>query len=233
MTSGIYLITNAQTGSCYVGSAMNIAGRWRSHLHSLRHHKKSPPKLQRAWGKYGESAFHFSIALRCAPADLLLYEQLVIDALRPRYNTRTEAKSNFGIRWGAESNAKKHARFNVHTVRGITGSIASLAQHFGVVGKSVAQHRVRRDGYSVEDAVTLPPEAKQITGAKAAITHKKNGTHPAYVYETFHGVTAPIKELVARFAVVPYSVVLRRRALGWSMEHTLLTPKGVRRYVVR
>jgi hypothetical protein len=224
MTSGVYRILNLQTKSAYVGSAVNVDARWRSHKHSLRHLKKSPPKLQRAWDKYGEQAFVFEVLLRCAVKDLLSYEQRAIDALRPNYNTRLTAESNLGVRWSEETNAKKRVRHEVHVVRGVRGSISSLARYFGAVGRHVAVHRVSR-GWAVEDAVTLLPESKQDTGAKTARRHAANGTHPRHKFETFDGVTAPVRALVERFSIVSYSCVIRRRALGWSLESALTTPK--------
>lgn len=107
---GVYAITNIKTGSQYVGSAVNINMRWRAHKHALRHHKKSPPKLQAAWDKYGEESFAFAVLEFCDAELCVSIEQKYIDELKPKYNTRVEAKSNFGVKWSAETNAKKAAQ---------------------------------------------------------------------------------------------------------------------------
>lgn len=54
---GVYAITNTINGKMYVGSARNINQRWQGHRHELRHNRHHAPHLQRAWNKYGESAF--------------------------------------------------------------------------------------------------------------------------------------------------------------------------------
>lgn len=59
--SGIYAITNTFNGKVYVGSAVNIASRWREHLSQLKRGIHHSTRLQAAWNKYGEDAFVFSV----------------------------------------------------------------------------------------------------------------------------------------------------------------------------
>lgn len=224
MLSGVYEIVNIVSGSRYVGSAINLKMRFRSHKHALRNHKKSPPKLQRAWDKYGEEAFQFNVLVECAPENTLEYEQLAIDAYKPEYNTRAEAKSNLGIRWSAETNAKKSARHNKHIVRGVLGSISSLARHFGVVPSATALHRHKHRGMTIEEAVTTPLVDKKEIGRRAAATHKLHGTHPAQRLETVNGVTGMLRDLVARFSTVSARCVRTRLQRGWTVEKAVLTP---------
>lgn len=80
---GIYLIENHVTQKVYVGQscgAGGIRGRWRQHLSDLRRRKHSNPKLQNAWGKYGEDAFGFRIIEVTASR-----EQAQLDALEQTY----------------------------------------------------------------------------------------------------------------------------------------------------
>lgn len=65
---GIYEVVNTISGSRYVGSAVCIGQRWKSHRSALRNQKKAPPKLQRAWDKYGEAAFDFRVLEFCGYA---------------------------------------------------------------------------------------------------------------------------------------------------------------------
>ena len=60
----IYSITNNENGKCYVGKSSNVFDRWRHHLKDLRRGVHNNVHLQRAWDKYGEKTFHFSI-LEC------------------------------------------------------------------------------------------------------------------------------------------------------------------------
>lgn len=225
MTSGVYKIINTFTGSCYVGSAVDVDLRWRTHKYSLRHHKKSPPKLQCAWDKYGESAFTFSVVLICRREDTLLYEQAFIDALKPKYNTRLRAESNLGVVWSAETNRKKAKKDSaVYTVRGVTGTFSELVAHFGMVSVPVARSRIDR-GSTVEQAVTMPKASRQEIGRRAAATHKANGTHPKARMETAFGVTASLRDLHAKYGVTNRSAFYRRVRLGWTVEKALTTPQ--------
>ncbi len=70
---GIYEIVNLADGkaSSYVGSSMNIEQRWHQHRHRLRGGRHRNEHLQRAWDKYGEDAFVFSV-LEEVETDMLL-----------------------------------------------------------------------------------------------------------------------------------------------------------------
>ena len=223
MRSGIYKIENTATGSCYVGSAVHIQKRWGSHRHSLRNHKKSPPKLQRAWDKYGEHAFLFSVIEYCPVESLLMREQFHIDELQPRYNTRTLADSNLGVKWSADANRRKGRSRIEYTVRGVTGNLPALCRHFNFVAKDTARFRIKR-GMSVEEAVITPVVGKQEIGRRAAATHKRNGTHPSSRFETAFGVVGNLKTLHEQFGVVSRTAFKRRVQLGWDIETALTKP---------
>jgi group I intron endonuclease len=105
--SGIYQIRNLVNGKRYIGSAVHIARRWRQHLHDLRRGNHNPIMLN-AWRKYGEGAFVFEVIERVAdPSDLVSREQYYIDTAKPEYNCARVAGSNFGVRFGPESLARR------------------------------------------------------------------------------------------------------------------------------
>lgn len=85
--SGIYIITNAETGDCYVGSSINIQKRLTQHRYLLRlgsHHSRL---LQDAWNHHGEDAFLFDILeVVPDPSQLVLIEQRYLDERQPAYN---------------------------------------------------------------------------------------------------------------------------------------------------
>ena len=58
---GIYQITNTVNGKFYVGSAVNLGGRYSQHLSDLKLQKHANGRLQNAWNKYGEDSFVFSV----------------------------------------------------------------------------------------------------------------------------------------------------------------------------
>jgi group I intron endonuclease len=103
--SGIYTIT-APSGSRYVGSAVDFRNRWRQHRHELRKGNHHNQPLQRACVKYGIESLVFSKLLICRPSDLLMFEQLAIDSLKPEYNASPVAGSQLGFRHTAESKLK-------------------------------------------------------------------------------------------------------------------------------
>ena len=105
LITGVYEIKNIVDGRRYVGSAINIFRRWQKHKDPLRKNKHYNLKLQRAWNKYGESSFVFSVLLWCSKENLIRYEQLCIDGLNTYhdgYNAAPLAGSCLGAKWDKE-----------------------------------------------------------------------------------------------------------------------------------
>lgn len=98
MTSGIYQIENVMNGRRYIGSAANIISRQYSHKYYFRKGKHQNRFLQRTWDKHGEKSLRFSTVLICSKDNLLLYEQLCINALIPEYNICMVAGSPKGTK---------------------------------------------------------------------------------------------------------------------------------------
>lgn len=80
MKSGIYSIVNSVNGSAYIGSTTNFVQRRCDHFKLLRRGKHLARHLQAAFNKYGEAAFSFVVLLECASDQLLIEEQIAIDA---------------------------------------------------------------------------------------------------------------------------------------------------------
>ena len=112
MASGIYLIHNVISGRYYVGSAVDIDQRWRSHRHLLSSGKHHSPTLQRSWLKHGEVAFVFEVVELIGDKALLIArEQYWIDVLRSAcpntgFNVSPTAGSPLGVKHTAETREK-------------------------------------------------------------------------------------------------------------------------------
>ena len=111
---GIYAIRNTANGKCYVGSAVNIALRWKLHRINLAAGKHHSKPLQRAWGKYGATAFAFEVLELTELVSLIAREQHWIGQLsslatQAGYNVAPNAGSILGIKRSAETVAKLRA----------------------------------------------------------------------------------------------------------------------------
>jgi group I intron endonuclease len=115
--SGIYMIQNVVDWKMYIGSAKYIARRWAVHRHNLRNNKSNNVHLQRAWNKYGEDCFRFSVLVYCKPDELIELEQYFIDGLNPAYNIQQVAGSSLGRKFSEETKEKlrKASTGHVHT----------------------------------------------------------------------------------------------------------------------
>ena len=111
MRTGIYAIEHKTTGRAYIGSEKDFGSRWRVHRCLLRQGKHHSPHLQAAWNKYAESAFIFKKLLVCSEANLIDYEQRLIDGYRSAdrkcgFNARPLASSSLGHKASPETRAK-------------------------------------------------------------------------------------------------------------------------------
>ncbi len=59
--SGIYAITNTINGKQYIGSAVDLARRWRAHKYKLNRGTHHSIKLQNSWKKHGQDVFSFEV----------------------------------------------------------------------------------------------------------------------------------------------------------------------------
>lgn len=97
MTSGIYEIVNTINGKRYIGSAMNLVSRWKSHRNRLIAGGHANRHLQSSWNKHGEAAFQFSLMMTVEDkTKLTWWEQRFFEALKPEYNICPTAGSQLG-----------------------------------------------------------------------------------------------------------------------------------------
>ena len=106
MSSGIYRIINNNTNKVYIGSSVNIDGRWRSHRKELRNGSHHSVYLQRSWNKHGENNFIFKIIETVEPTKVTLLEreQYWMDYYKCYnkkygYNINPTAGSPLGYKW--------------------------------------------------------------------------------------------------------------------------------------
>jgi group I intron endonuclease len=72
--SGIYCILNMVNRRRYIGKSNNIYKRWGDEKSALKRHDFHNIHLQRAWDKYGEDAFEWSIIETCEESILIQKE---------------------------------------------------------------------------------------------------------------------------------------------------------------
>lgn len=93
-SSIVYLIFCLVDDRRYVGSSTRGRRRWAEHRHQLRKGIHDNNFLQKAFSKYGEATYQFSILEVVAdPAKLLEREQFWIDTIQPEYNLASTAGS--------------------------------------------------------------------------------------------------------------------------------------------
>lgn len=101
--AAIYVIKNKANGKCYVGSAASVSKRWNSHRYMLRKGIHHSPALQRAWVKYSQDGFEFTILEQLTETcQVIVREQHWIDELHAShpqrgYNVAPAAGTRAGV----------------------------------------------------------------------------------------------------------------------------------------
>lgn len=125
----IYEIRNTINNKRYVGSTVSLKTRKSGHFSKLRKGKHHSIILQRAFDKYGENAFFFSIIEENIPQDYLIErEQYWLDKLKPEYNIAkiAGARSRFGVIASNETRAKMSASAKKKKNRSFLGCVHSI-----------------------------------------------------------------------------------------------------------
>lgn len=108
---GIYKITNLKNNKVYVGSAVNIKNRFKTHKRLLKNNKHFNNHLQSSYLKYGEDYFKYEIIEITTLTEMLDREVYWISSLganNPKYgyNKRLIVNSNLGIKLSDETRKK-------------------------------------------------------------------------------------------------------------------------------
>jgi len=155
MTSGIYQITNQISGKRYIGSAVDIQLRWAVHLSILRHKRHYNVHLQRAFDKYGESAFAFIRLEQIEDIEQLIpREQYYLDTLRPKYNIAPTAGSRLGVQCTDETRAKmraaktgeRHPMYGKHLSAETRAKISAANRRENLSEETLAKMRAAQGG---------------------------------------------------------------------------------------
>ena len=96
---GIYEIINVVNKKRYIGKSVDIDARWCHHIRSLNNNKHHNRHLQKAWNKYGEHNFQFSVIEVCEEFELNQKEMHYI----AKFNS-TDSQYGYNLTFGGEGN---------------------------------------------------------------------------------------------------------------------------------
>ena len=103
--SGVYRWVNKVNGSCYVGSSINLAKRFKNY-YDFNYISKNKMLISKAILKYGYSNFRLEILEYCDLSEAISREQYYLDLLNPEYNILKTAGSRLGSKHSLETLAK-------------------------------------------------------------------------------------------------------------------------------
>lgn len=168
--SGIYQIKNLVTGKVYIGSACRLSSRKADHLRGLQRGNHVNQKLQRAWSKYGPSAFEFSVLELVDQVEMLtVREQHWIDSLNAvasGYNIAPVAGSQLGFRHSEQAKAAMSAR-----MIGCKRSAESVAKQAAAVrGVPKSKEHAAKVGAALRGRKASPEALARMSAARAGVS---------------------------------------------------------------
>lgn len=165
---GIYSIkSKINPNKIYVGSAVDIKGRWACHVSMLKNNKHENCKLQRHFDKYGMNDLVFSVITICDREELkpirgiIRPEQFFIWAYDAWFNICKIAHSRMGVKASSETRRKisKSRKGKTSTFKGKRHSDESKLKQ-SVIKKGKKQ-----------SPETVEKRAKQLRGRKQSSEH--------------------------------------------------------------
>jgi len=139
---GIYQIKNLVNQKVYIGQSVNIDRRFQVHTRKLNKQRHENRYLQRAWLKYGEANFEFSIVELCDKSDLNARETHWIAETKAEYNIVREGTNPPNLK-GRKWSATHCANIS----KALTG-IVRTAEHnkkLGLANKGKTRSQAQKD----------------------------------------------------------------------------------------
>lgn len=97
-------ILNTETGETYIGSSINVFGRFKWHKGGIKQKDHPNPKIQKASEEYNPEDFVYLILEECTPETQYETETEWLQANHPEYNNVWEASyHNIGISFTEET----------------------------------------------------------------------------------------------------------------------------------
>lgn len=222
MKSGIYEIVNTTNGNRYVGSAIDFKARFWLHRYELKNAKHGNRHLQSAWNKYGASCFRFKRILICASQHLLLYEQIALDALNPKYNICRVAGNSLGVKWTIE--AKENLKVSLrnrpndhflgrkHTPETLKKMSLALIGNTRTRGKRRSPEAVAKTAAAHKGMKRSAETRAKISASKIGKPYPKSESHRTALSAALRGRITCSPEAIARMAAT-------KRGSKLSAEH--------------
>lgn len=202
-----YIIKCTVSGKNYYGSTSNFKKRVTQHKYLLLRDRHHSAHLQKAWNKYGEAAFEFSIlkVFECAEMMLLAEKALLESYFKVSYNVSTEVNKAhmLGRHHSEETKEKIRAKGKLYKATEKTKEKIRIARAKQIMPKglkrtpeTIAKIKVKRALQVMKSGWKMSEEAK-----KKMSLAKLGNKYPRHVYITVDGIFAGLDTLSKWYAI--------------------------------
>lgn len=180
--SGIYAIRNTINGRLYIGSAVDLDGRFAMHRYSLCRGSHHNQHLQRAYSKYGSTVFDFVVLERIHRTRLIEREQVYLDyAFKMKmmpYNISSIAGSSLNTKHSYEARCKMSIAQKGN--RNAIGNKIWVGRHHSLEARKKMSTAKLGNRYCVGRNLSTETKTKisaALTGNKNSCGHKNHLGH--------------------------------------------------------
>lgn len=150
---GIYKIINKINNKTYIGSSIDVEGRFYAHKNKLKNNKHPNSILQNSVNKNGIENFLFEIIEECSKELLVEREQYWIDCNKNGYNIRKIAQSNYGIslsdehkkKIGLSSKGRKHSEVTKRILSDVHKGVPKSKESVEKMRKSLTNRKLSKE----------------------------------------------------------------------------------------
>ena len=207
--TGVYRITCTANGRSYIGSSVNLANRFRQHKYDLKQKQHHSRQMQHCANKYGLSSFKKEVLLLCSEENLLMYEQILLDAFKPAFNAVKTAGRTTGYKATPEQR-----QLNSERGKKLRSTPEWRAAQSERIKKAHREGKFKQSQMKALHTIRTNPKYKNMYSENAKKAGRKH---------IFFGESLTLLEAEAKFNIAK-PVIRGRMSTGWSNEEAVTVP---------
>ena len=220
-----YIIKCTTSGKNYYGSTSNFKKRVTQHKYLLLRNRHHSAHLQKAWNKYGETAFEFSIlkVFECSETMLIAEKELLVTNIKNSYNVSTEVDKchMLGRHHSEETKEKIRAKGKLYRATEETKEKIRIARAKQIMPKGLKRTPETIAKIKASRALQVMKKGrKHSENSKKKMSLARIGNkYPRHIFITPDGIFAGLKSVAKQYNVCNVTIRkwIKTNAVQWEI----------------